>query len=55
MPKNFRKFRDFEYDEDRYDDNRGHRDELKERRRIKKMKNALKARNIDQLLDIDDV
>ena len=53
MSKNFRKFRDFEYDEDYYED-RSFRDELKERRKMKRMKNALKTRNINELLDEDD-
>lgn len=53
MSKKFRKFRDFEYDED-YNDDRGYRDELKERRKMKRIKNALKSRKIDDLLDDDD-
>jgi hypothetical protein len=52
MSKNFRKFRDFEFDED-YND-RGFRDDLKERRKMKRMRTALKTRNIEGLLDPDD-
>jgi hypothetical protein len=48
----FRKFRDFEFDEE-YSD-RGFRDELKERRKMKRMRTALKTRNIDELLDPDE-
>lgn len=53
MPKNFRKFRDFEYDEDNNED-RNFRAELKEHRKMKRMRTALKTKNIDQLLDPDD-
>lgn len=53
MSKNFRKFRaNDEYEEDDYYD-RAHRDELKQRRKIKRMRNALKTRNIDELMDMD--
>lgn len=52
MSKNFRKFRDFEYDDDynertQYEDN-------SVRRKNKRIKNALRARNIDELLQTDD-
>ena len=53
MSKKFRKFSDFEHDED-YNEERGFRDKLNEHRKMKRMRNALKARNIDELLDPDD-
>lgn len=45
-----------------YDDDNGaeeyneryYRDELKERRKLKRMKNALKTRRVDELIDMDD-
>lgn len=40
--------------EDDYYDDRVHHDELKQRRKLKRMKNALRARNIEDLLDEDD-
>jgi hypothetical protein len=40
------------YEEDQY--NNGYHDNLKERRKLKRMKNALKTRNIDYLLDLDE-
>jgi hypothetical protein len=51
MAKNNRKFNDLE---DSYYEERTFHDELKQRRKIKRMKNALKTRNIDVLLDIDE-
>jgi len=54
MSKNFRKFRDFEFDEDYNNEERGFRDELQERRKMKRMRTALKTRNIEELLDPDD-
>lgn len=53
MSKNIRKFRDFEYDEDYYEDRR-ERSDINERRKMKRMRNALKTRNIDELLHGDD-
>ena len=38
---------------DGYND-RGYHDQLKERRKLKRMKNALKTRNIDDLMHLDD-
>lgn len=38
---------------DSYND-RGYHDQLKERRKLKRMKNALKTRNIDDLMHLDD-
>ena len=32
----------------------GHYDNLKERRKLKKMRNALRTRNVDYLLDLDE-
>ena len=52
MSKKFRKFRDFEVDEDYYDE-RGHRDELIERRKMKRMRNALRSKNIDEFMRDD--
>lgn len=54
MPKNFRKFRDFEYDDDRYEARRN-KEEFKQRRQIKRMKNAIKTQNINSTSDSDDV
>ena len=53
MSKIIRKFRDFEFDEEYYED-RSHRKELEERRKMKRMRTALKTRNIKDLLDDDD-
>jgi hypothetical protein len=52
MSKNFRKFRDFEYDDDY--ETRSTANQLKVHRKDKRLKNALKARNIDELIDMDD-
>lgn len=41
------------YDDD-YANTGAYADELRERRRNKRMKNALKSRRIDDLIDIDD-
>lgn len=54
MSKSNRKFRDDEFDEDYYNENRSYRDELKERRKMKRMRNALRTRNIDDLIDDDE-
>lgn len=54
MSKNFRKFRDFEYDEDYY---RTKADpiEIKERRKMKRIKNAIRSKNVESLMrDLDD-
>lgn len=50
MPKNIRKFRDFEYDEE-LNENRNHPGDIRERRKMKRMKNALRTLNVDELLD----
>lgn len=43
-----------EFEDDHYDD-RGHHNDLKQRRKMKRMKNALKSKNIDALMrDLDD-
>ena len=53
MSKNFRKFREFEFDED-YESRHAY-DDLKEHRKMKRMKNALKSKNIDELIrDLDE-
>ena len=54
MSKKFSRSPQFDdyYDEDEYN-NRYH-DSLKERRKLKRMKNALKTRNVDYLLDLDE-
>jgi hypothetical protein len=41
-----------EEDEDFYQN--GHRDILKERRKMKRMRNALKSRNVDYLANFDE-
>lgn len=54
MSKKFsrnRKFDDLDF-EDSYTN--GYHDELVERRKIKRMKNALKTKNIDDLMNLDD-
>jgi hypothetical protein len=43
----FDDFHDEEYDN-------GYYDNLKERRKLKRMKNAIKSRNIDSLMDLDE-
>jgi hypothetical protein len=45
-------FDDDQYEEDRYSN--GYYDSLKERRKLKRMKNALKTRNVDYLLALDE-
>lgn len=42
----------FEYDDDKYDN--GYHDELVERRRKKKIKNAIKCKDINQIIDLND-
>lgn len=51
MKKNIKKFRNFETDED-YD--AGYHERLIEHRREKRMKNAMRCRNINDLIDEDD-
>jgi len=51
--KHNRNFR-IEEDYDDYTDRSGYHDQLKERRKLKRMKNALKTRNIDDLMHLDD-
>lgn len=53
MSKKFRKFSDFEIDEE-YNEDRNFRAELNEHRKMKRMRTALKTRNIDELLYPDD-
>jgi hypothetical protein len=43
---------DDSYGEDQYET--GYHDNLKERRKLKRMKNALKTRNVDYLLHLDE-
>lgn len=45
------KFDDF-HEEDHYGN--GYHDNLKERRKLKRMKNAIRTRNIDSLMDLDE-
>jgi hypothetical protein len=52
MAKNNRNFQNFEEDDNYYD--RSYYQDLKQRRQMKRMKNALKTRNIDALVDFDD-
>lgn len=44
---------DFYGDEDDYNV-ANDRDEIRNRRKLKRMKNAIKSRRIDELMDIDD-
>ena len=53
MSKKFRKFRDFEY-EDEFNEARNSFSDLKERRKMKRIKNALKSKNIDELMRDED-
>lgn len=41
-------------DEDDYNSERGYADELKRRRKDKRIKNALRSKSINELLDSDD-
>ena len=41
------------YDEDYYGD-RGYHDEVKQRRKVKRMKTALRQRNIHDLIELDE-
>lgn len=50
--KTSRDFKFDDFDDDSY--NNGFRDELVERRKMKRLKSALKTRNVDDLLDLDD-
>lgn len=54
MSKKFSRHPRFEdtYEEDRYET--GYHDNLKERRKMKRLKNALKSRNVDYILDLDE-
>jgi hypothetical protein len=45
------RFDDF-HEEDQYDN--GYHNNVKERRKLKRMQNALKTRNVDYLLDLDE-
>lgn len=44
---------DYDYDEDRYYEN-GYYDKLRDRRKLKRMKNALRSRSIDDLIDDEE-
>jgi hypothetical protein len=51
--KSFNRHRDsFDYEEENREN--GYHDHLVERRRLKRMKTALRTKNIDQLLELDD-
>lgn len=52
MSKKFSR-KDF-IDEDYEFKDRFYSDELKQRRKLKKLKNAIKSKNIDYLMDLDD-
>ena len=52
MSKKFSR-KDF-IDEDYEYQDRFYSDELKQRRKLKKLKNAIKSKNIDYLMDLDD-
>ncbi len=45
------KFDDLDYDEDVPG---GYHDQLLERRKMKRMRNALKTKNVDDLMNLDD-
>lgn len=54
MPKRYNRSNEYTYGyEDEYDD-RFSQQEMKQRRKIKRMKNALKSKNIHDLLEFDD-
>lgn len=42
----------FEYDDDKYDN--GYHDNLIEKRKTKRLKNAIKAKNVIEVMDIDE-
>lgn len=48
-----RQYEDFEDDQQSYYEN-GYHDHLVQRRKLKKMKNALRTKNIDHLMELDD-
>lgn len=51
--KNLNRHNDsYGYEEDEYEN--GYHDHLVERRRLKRLKTALRTKNIDQLLELDD-
>lgn len=51
--KNYRNAHADYYDDDFIDD-RTYHDELKERRKLKRLKNAIRSKNISDLLDYED-
>ena len=50
--KTSRNFKFDDFDDDSYDN--GYHDQLVERRKMKRLKSALKTRNVDDLLNLDD-
>lgn len=48
-----RNYRSDYYEEDCFED-RGYHDELKERRKMKRLRNAIRSKNISDLLEFDD-
>lgn len=51
--KNYRNVHTDYYDDD-YIDGRNFHDELKERRKLKRLKNAIRSKNISDLLEYDE-
>lgn len=54
MAKNLRKFRGYDDSDYEWDEDIRHSEQSRDRRKMKRMRNAIKQRNIDELLDIDD-
>lgn len=54
MTKKFSNHARYEDYDDYADQHNGYHDEIKARRRMKKMKNAIKSKNIDYLMDLDE-
>lgn len=53
MTKKTSRIKNFEeFDDDRYEN--GYHDQLVERRKLKRMKNALKSRDVNDLMNLDD-
>lgn len=50
--KNKHHIKPFEYDDDKYDN--GYHDHLVEHRKQKRMKNAIRSKNVRDLMDLDE-
>jgi hypothetical protein len=52
MSKKFSRTKFDDFHDEEYEN--GYHDNLKERRKLKRMKNAIKTRNVDSLMDLDE-